>query len=201
MTAATIETELSVVYIVRPVAVAAAIPESFHSGQRLPMAALTFRVAMRAVERKIGTQIVIELPGEPVHRVVTVAACVRVATLMRIILAMAVDAVFRCIAEHVRLVAAFAVRFRMLAEQRETRQVVIEEYIVLPGGFVVAVVANDALLTVMGVVLGMAVVAGGLESHLENGLDVAVLAFDRGMGTEQGIVGVLVMVEEHVWPL
>ena len=56
--------------------------------------------------------------------------------------------------------ATVALRFSMYAEQWKHRQVVIEEYLVLPGFLVMAVIASAPLLTIVRVVFRVAIIAG-----------------------------------------
>ena len=133
MAAAAVEAELAVVYVVGTVTVAAATALALHGGKRLAVAGVAGRVAVRAGEREPGPQVVIELPGQPVDRVVAGGAIVAVTPLVGIVVAVAVDANLRRVAENVGLMAAVAGSVGMCAEQREPGQVVIEEQVVLPG--------------------------------------------------------------------
>jgi len=80
-------------------------------------------------------------------------------TVMRIVLHVAVNTGFGRIAKDMSLMTGVALGFGMQAQERESGQIVIEENVVLPRRFVMAVLANDPLLTVMWIVLRMAVVA------------------------------------------
>jgi len=61
-------------------------------------------------------------------------------------------AVFRRITEYLRLVAGRTFRICMITEKREVRQVMIEEYVFLPGLFIVTVAAYRALCSTVGVI-------------------------------------------------
>lgn len=74
--------------------------------------------------------------------------------------------------------AAFAIGGGMRTQQGKTGQVMIEKDIVLPGCFVVTVVADNALLTLMGIIFLMAGVAVRLQFNLENGFDMTGLTLD-----------------------
>ena len=63
-----------------------------------------------------------------------------------------------------------------------------------------AIVTDDALFSPVRIVLRMTVVAGHTQRYLEYRLDMAVLAFDRGMRAEECIARVVVVIEEHVGP-
>ena len=81
------------------------------------------------------------------------------ATLMRILLEMAVHASLGCIPKYMGVVAVIALGRSMCTKQRKLRQIVIEKDIVLPGCFVVAVIADNALFAFMSIIFHMAGVA------------------------------------------
>ena len=114
---------------------------------------------MRTFQREFGPSIVIELPKQPVDRVVTAAAVVRVSFFVRVFVTMTVDAEFRRILERVGLMAIVAFRFCMLTQQRKEGERMIEEHIFLPGILVVTVLASDALLAIVRIVVHVAVIA------------------------------------------
>lgn len=60
----------------------------------------------------------------------------------------------------------------------------VEKYFVLPGNFVVTILANNSLFTFMWVVFGMTVIAGGLKFNFEYGFNMAVSTFNRFMSTD-----------------
>ena len=70
MTAATVETELTVVDVIGAMTVGTTATESGLQGQRTPMAACTGNVPMCAIENEAGLRIVVELPLRPVDGVV-----------------------------------------------------------------------------------------------------------------------------------
>ena len=80
---------------------------------------------------------------------------------MGVLVHVAVDAKFSGVTKYVGFVAAFALGIRVLPEQWETGQVVIEEHVFLPRQLVVAVFTGSAQFTLVRVVRGMAVVAPG----------------------------------------
>ena len=147
-----IRAELSVVNIIGAMTVAAAAAKTRHRGKRLPVAVIATNSCVRAVQREIGLHIVIELPLQPVNRVVARGAVVLEATVVRIVLAMTIHTIPRRILEYVRLVTRIAFLAAVLAEQREACQVVIEEHVFRPRYIVVAVLALDALRAQMRVV-------------------------------------------------
>ena len=80
------------------------------------MTALACNRSVSAVERKAGLLVVIEQPLLPVDRVVAECASFTESPLVRVVFAVATDAVFGGIAEHVRFVTIAAVRVRMPAQ-------------------------------------------------------------------------------------
>ena len=72
---------------------------------------------------------------------------------------MAINAVTRRVAEDMRLVADQAFHFAVCAEKRESRQAVIEEHVVRPGDFAMAVLAPIAQRAAVRVILRMAGIA------------------------------------------
>lgn len=102
---------------------------------------------------------------------------------MRVIFHVTVDAGRRCVLEDVRVMAGVAFDVQVLAEERESRQIVVEEYIVCPRNLVVTILAERALSALVRVVVLVTGEAVGLELDLEYGLDVAFLALDRLMRT------------------
>ena len=195
MATSTIETELSVVNIVGPVAVPTATAHALHCCKRLPVAGVAGRVGVCAFQRKVCPKAVIELPGEPVDRVVAGAAIVREPTSVRVVVTMTFDAKFGRITEHMSFVAVPAFRFRMPAKQWKTGEIVIEEHVILPGRLVVAIVTPDSLFAFVGIVVGVAVAAAGLQDYLENRLDVAGLAFDRRVRAPERVLCIAIVIE------
>jgi len=116
MAAPAIRAELSVVNIIGAMTVAAAAAETRHRGQRLAMTAFAADTGVRAVQWESRLQIVIELPLQPVNRIVARGAVVLEATVVRIVLAVAIHTIFRRILEYVRLVTRIAFLAAVLAE-------------------------------------------------------------------------------------
>ena len=200
MAAATVGAELAIVNVVGTVTIAAARAEPLHSGQVRPVAALAGHGFMRALEREIGQQVVIEHPGRPFHRVVTRGAVVAETAIVRVVFEMAIDARLGRVAEDVGFMAIRALGVGMCAEERESREVVVEKYVLVPGRFVVAILALDPLFALVGIVRGVTVVAARLQRHVENGFDVAVLAFDGLVSAAQGVLGVRGVIEVNLCP-
>lgn len=147
-----IRAELSVMNIICAMTVAAAAAETRHRGKRLPMAAIAADTGMRAVQRESGLQIVIELPLQPVNRVVARGTVVLEATVVRIVFTVTIHTIFWRIFKYVRLVTRLAFLAAVLAEQWETCQIVIKKHVSWPRHIVVAVLALDALRAEMRVI-------------------------------------------------
>lgn len=111
-----IRAELSVMNIICAMTVAAAAAEARHRGKRLAMAAIAADTGVRAVQQELRLQIVIELPLQPVNRVVARGAVVLEATAVRIVFAVTIHTISWCILEYVRLVTRIAFLTAMLAE-------------------------------------------------------------------------------------
>lgn len=150
---------------------------------------------VRAVKYEIGLAVVVELPFGPVHRVMACGTVVVVSTLMRVFLEVTVDAYRGRVTKHMRFVAGLALLVGMLAQQREARQIVIEEHIVLPGRFVVAIAALDALLALMRIVFRVAVIAGRMQGDVEYRFDMAGLTFDFFVRADERMFGIDVVIE------
>ena len=66
----------------------------------------------------------------------------------------------------------------MFAEERETRQVMIEEYVFLPGLFIMTIAAHCALGSAVRVIAFVTLAATCERLRLKQGLDMAGGAFD-----------------------
>jgi hypothetical protein len=111
-----IRAELSVVNIIGAMTVAAAAAQARHRGKRLAMAAIAADTGVRAVQRESRLQIVIELPLQPVNRIVARGAVVLEATVVRIVFAVTIHTIFWCILEYVRFVTRIAFLAAVLAK-------------------------------------------------------------------------------------
>lgn len=127
MATAAITAEFSIVNIVRPVAVAAAGAQFQHFWQRLAVAIVAGYVDVRADNLEICLRIVVKMPLQPVNRVMAGRTIGVEATLVLVVISVAVDALLRGILEHMCFVAGFAVGFGMRTQQRKARQVMIEK--------------------------------------------------------------------------
>ena len=147
-----VRAELSVMNIICAMTVAAAAAEARHRGKRLAMAAIAADTGVCAIQRESRLQIVIELPLQPVNRVVARGTVVLEATVVRIVFAVTIHTIFWRILEYVRLVTRIAFLVAVLSKQWETCQVVIKKHVLRPRNIIVAVLALDALRAEMRVV-------------------------------------------------
>ena len=100
MTPATIGTELTVVNVIGPMAIAAEAAEPHLYVQRLAVAGIAFDIGMRAVQFESGLRAVVEAPLAPVDWRVTRCAIFWKAIFMLIVVAMARDAVSRRVVKY-----------------------------------------------------------------------------------------------------
>ncbi len=94
-----------------------------------------------------------------------------------------------------------AIGIAVFAEQRETRQVMIEEDVLGPRGFVVAVLANCPLGSLMRIVFFMAVAAACRWRGIKQRFDVATGAFDIRMSAVERVSGFDIVIERELRPI
>ena len=100
MTPAAVEAELAVVYVVGSMTVRAPAPQPGLCGEGAPMTGVALHVEVRALQGEVRLPVVVELPFEPVHRVVAQGAVLREAIGVRIAFAMALGTLHGCVAEN-----------------------------------------------------------------------------------------------------
>lgn len=132
MASPAVGTEFAIVNITGTMAVRAVLAEPGLRSQRLPVTAFTSNIRVRAIEREFCLCVVIKPPLQPLDRDMTLRARFTEASFMRVLVTVAADAVFRGIAEDVRFMTFATLGFRVIAEKRESGQVVIEKYVFLP---------------------------------------------------------------------
>ena len=120
----------------------------------MTVAAVQLRVC--TTQREIGLQIMIELPGPPVRRVVTDIALLAEAAAMRVVVNMAGHACAVRIAVGGRSMTLGARNRRMGSDQRKTRDVMVEPHTRRPAGRDVALGTAIAELTEVRIIAGMA---------------------------------------------
>lgn len=124
--------KFAVVYIVRTMATSATAVAAHHFHQWTPVTLRTGDVRMRAVQRKVGLRVMVKQPVFPGHGIVATRTLVIKITAVRIIVTVAGSAARVGVAECLGFVAIGALLFRVVPQQRKLRQIVIEEYRVLP---------------------------------------------------------------------
>ena len=134
MAASTIGSEFSIMNVIGQVAVGTVASEACLCRQGLPVTGLAVDPRMGAFEFERGLRIVVENPLLPVDRVVAERALLAEAPIMRIVFAMAIDALLGRIAEDMRIVALVALLLRVFSQQGEASQIVVEEHVVLQIG-------------------------------------------------------------------
>jgi len=115
MAAATVGSELAIVDVVGTMTVGAVLAQTRLRSERLAMAAFARDVRVRAVERETRLRVVVELPLLPVDRVMAKEAVLAKPPLVRVIVAVATDAVIRGILEYMRVVTLATLRLCVLA--------------------------------------------------------------------------------------
>jgi len=104
MTPATVGAELAVMDVVGAMTVSAVLAQARLCSERLAMTAFARDVRVRTVERETRLRVVVKQPLLPVDRVVAKEAVLAKSPLVRVIVAVATDAVFWGILEYVRVV-------------------------------------------------------------------------------------------------
>jgi len=154
---------------------------------------------MRSVERITGLRIVIETPTRPAVRVVAQGAVAREAAFVMSVLVAARTGARRVL-ERSGAMALLAGRYRVTANQRKSRDVVIESHTPPPARFLVALFAAAAELSFMGIVF--LVTRHAIRSELVP-IEVAGMtgvALDLRMLAAQWELGHPVMIEAHRLP-
>ena len=125
------------------------------------MAIVATNFGVRATERKVGLQVVIECPEVPGNGVMTGITAIAHVALVRVVVTVARDAVDRLVCIGLAGMAAVAFLLLVLAKQREARQVVVEEHRVLPVHFGMAALTLRTKYAIMRIVVEVARVAVG----------------------------------------
>jgi hypothetical protein len=163
MTAATVGAEFAVMNIIGTMAAAAASINRFDSVERGSVARIAGNFGVSAFKRKIGLYAVIERPDVPGNRVMAgVAAVIEIAS-MRVVFAMTGYAIGFDVrknpggligAGHGSVtISAFVLS--MLAQQGKCREVVIEEYGVVPVDFGVTILTLSTESFLVGILVEM----------------------------------------------
>lgn len=164
-----------------------------------PVAGGAVQADMRAGQRKIGLDIMVERPIGPARRIVTPFTSAAERPTVRVILAVAGDAVDGRGLEFLRQVTGGAGDGLVFSEQRERRQVVVEAHFFLPRSFTMAGRASVALRSLVRIVRPVTINAIEARKRFGDRFDMAGRAFDRFVRAAQREPR-LRMVEAHTLP-
>lgn len=170
-------------------------------GDRLLVAILARQILVSAVQRKLGLPVMIEQPQAPTVGVVALLADKAEAPLMGIVLLVASIAGQFRILEFRGGVALRARNDRMQADEGKLGHVVAEGDLAFPGFLGVTLFAALPFLFLVGVVFLVAGDAFRFQLFLIKNILVTGVAFDLLVCTAQGIFGVLVVVENGLFPI
>ena len=148
---------------------------------------------MCAIKLKLRTNIVFEIPEQPVDRVMAVATSCTQGFFMRVICTMAIDTTTKGIFESWCFVAATAFSIDMSPDQWKHGQAMVEENFSRPALLVVTTATLLAKLTFMLIVRLMARQAVSSRVRLMHRRDMAIDTAGVAMQSEQWEVGVPVM--------
>lgn len=126
MAGLTVVPESASVSIVTSMAGVAVAPHRIRTRHLFCMTRVTFNIFVRAGERETGVHIMVELPGSPTARVMTAATLIAERALVHVIFAVTRRASAVGIVERHRRVALRTGNIRVRADQRKTRDVMIE---------------------------------------------------------------------------
>lgn len=189
MTLAAIVIEITPVYIVLVMAVDTETRARSAGLERAKMATVAMQFFVRTAEAKVGL-VVVEIPDQPVVRVMTALAGSSQRQFVSVVASMTIDAIGTGVLERGSQMAGFATGHRMLADEREFAELVIETNVFQPPGrFVVTLVALFAFLAEVRILVFVAAVTVaiglvGVATFLVAGLatGVSVRASQREIG-------------------
>jgi len=164
------------------------------------VAGVAIEASMRPIKSEFGLRVVIKTPAHPAIRVVAQRTIARQAAFMVLIL-VAARACARGLLEGGGAVAFLAGDDGVTADERESRDVVIEGHLPAPAGFLVALLAAGAELGFVGVILLVAGDAGRRELVAIEIAGVTGIAFDLRVFPSQRELGHSVVIEFDRLPL
>lgn len=156
MAATTIGTEFTVVNVVCAVTVNATAPDFLHPLQRASVTVSTADINVSAIQEEFRLYVVIEQPQIPGDRVMAGVAIVFEATVVIVVFQMTGNAIFFSVDVNTGLVTVRAFDIAVLAEQRESRQVMVKKRCLFPDDFVMTVFTAFSLGAFMRTILKMA---------------------------------------------
>ena len=163
------------------------------------MAVVTMDFTVRVPELEVRI-IVVETPDQPGIGIVAVSTTLSEATFMHVVRAMTVDTCVASITKDGGGMAGFTTDCGMLADERETAQIMVESNFFLPGNFIVTLVALGALFIFMNIVLFVAVVTSGINFLCFSTNCMTCLADQVFMRTVEREIGVCVVVKFCILP-
>jgi hypothetical protein len=168
--------------------------------ERRSVARVTYEVRVSPVEGEIGLCIVIETPERPTVRIVALLAGGSQPLEVNIFCLVAADAADLGVLESRRDVALLASRHRVKTQQREPRQIVIEEDARRPLALVMALLACGPFLSPVDIVRPVAGVAGSVQRLLIQRPYVTPLTSDVPVCTPKRKFRQLIVVEDFGFP-
>lgn len=190
--------ELGVVDISTQMAAATVCRDVSTAAARIAMTVDTLQAQVRAVDRELRMQVVIEARQRPVVAVVAVSALISEAAVVRIISAMAIGTAGRCVVKAIARMAGAAGDRGMQSRQRKRRQVVIEAQGRCPVRLIVAIAALLTELACMRIVHGVAFAAARCHDVHRGGF-VTGRAVQPGVSFDESKSGVR-MIERGIGP-
>ncbi len=121
--------------------------------------------------------------------------------IMRVVFGVAGIAAGLEIIEDFCFVTVFAIIVCMLAQERECRKVVVKEQRVFPVHLCMAVLALRTQRALVRVIVQVTGVTSRHQFDFEYRFDVAIIARDLKMSAQQFVVGIPVVIKQHVRPV
>ncbi len=156
MAAVAVLAEASGVRVLAAMAGNAITGNSSTASERGRVAIAARNICMRAIQRKARLRVVIELPRLPERWIVARVALPAECAAMRVVVRVAGDAIAIGIMKRRGCMAAITRRLRVRAEQRKTREVVVEPHPADPVGCDMTIPALCTQLAVMRVFIAVA---------------------------------------------
>ena len=192
-------TEVAVMNIVTTVTIDAAPVVTAKPVYRPVVTGMAMHFGVRMPEHEVGS-IVIEVPDQPGIGIVAIGTILSQALFVHIVRAVTVDTGLVGLTKNRGRMAGLATEYGMLAYEGKTAQVMVESNALLPGLFIVALIALVALILLVDIVLPVAAVTVGID-FLGPGTDhVTCLADQVFMRAVKCKIGVCIMVEFCILP-
>lgn len=160
------------------------------------MATFTGQIPMGAFERKVGLQVMIELPAVPADGIVAVGTGRTEPATVDVVVAMTVDAGVGQGREHQAVMTLLTAGGPMHSHQREADKIVLKPGHQGPLGRLMTVPTGGERIA-MGVIRPMTALAGPGQL-IGEAAPVTVTAHQRFMRAQQGIAGFRLVIEAHL---